>query len=127
MPGFAIAQLDTLPAVGCPCGTARRAFGDLPGALASVHLVDIKADSEVHHHRKTTEIYVVLEGEGEMELDGERVPVRPMSVIYIRPGCRHRAIGKLRLLNLPIPPFDPTDEYLDLPEDAGRPDADRRE
>jgi len=113
MPRFAIAQLDALPAVGCPCGQARRAFAELPGALATVHLVDIKADTERHHHQRTTEIYVVLEGEGELELDGVRVPVKPLTAVYIQPGCRHRAVGRLRLLNIPMPPFDPADEFID--------------
>lgn len=116
MPRFAIAQLDALPAVGCPCGQARRAFRDLPGAEASVHLVDIKVDSETHHHQRTTEIYVVVEGEGELELDGVRVPVKPLTAVYIRPGCRHRAVGRMRLLNIPIPPFDPADEHIDTEE-----------
>jgi len=60
-----------------------------------------------------TELYVVLDGEGEMELDGRRIPVKPMSAIYIKPGCRHRAIGKLRIINVPIPAFDETDEWFD--------------
>ena len=60
-----------------------------------------------------TEIYVILEGAGEMELDGERIPVRPMSSIMIKPGCRHRAIGQLRILNIAIPKFDPQDEWFD--------------
>lgn len=113
MPRFAIAQLDAIPSVPCPCGAARRAFADLPDGQATVHLVDIKLDAEPHHHQRTTELYVILEGEGEIELDGQRFPVRPMTAIYIRPGCRHRALGKLRLLNIPIPPFDPSDEYVD--------------
>jgi len=31
----------------------------------------------------------------------------------IHPGCRHRAIGHLKLINVPIPAFDPDDEYFD--------------
>ena len=112
-PRYTVAQLDALPAVDCPCGSARRAFGQLPNARASVHLVDIKCDAETHHHQRTTEIYVVLEGTGELELDGIRIPVKPLTAVLIRPGCRHRALGNLRILNIPIPPFDPTDEYLD--------------
>lgn len=112
-PHFAVVQLDQLPGVPCPCGTARRAFRDLPNAPASVHLVDIHADARTHHHQRTTEIYVVLEGEGELELDGQRIPVRPLTAVMIRPGCRHRAIGRLRLLNIPVPAFDPADEHLD--------------
>lgn len=45
-----------------------------------------------------------------MELDGQRVPVGPGSSILIRPGCRHRAVGSLTILNMPIPRFDPDDE-----------------
>lgn len=113
MPRYAVAQLDALPATPCPCGHARRAFGGLPDAPASVHLVDIKIDAETHHHQRTTEIYVVLEGEGFLELDGDRIPVKPLTAVMIRPGCRHRAVGTLRILNLPCPPFDPTDEFVE--------------
>jgi len=108
-----VVQLDSLPAVRCPCGLARRAFADVPGAVASLHVVDIQADSQAHYHRRMTELYVVIEGEGEIELDGERFPVKPLTAIYIPPGVRHRAIGRLRLINVPVPPFDETDEWSD--------------
>jgi mannose-6-phosphate isomerase-like protein (cupin superfamily) len=78
-----------------------------------MHIVDIQQDSRTHYHKKTTEIYLVLEGEGQIELDGKIFPVKPMTAIYIHPGCRHRAIGKLRILNVPIPPFDEADEWFD--------------
>ena len=48
-----------------------------------------------------------------MELDGERVPLKPMTSIFIKPGCRHRAVGKLRVMIVPIPAFDPADEWFD--------------
>lgn len=110
---FAIAQLDELDPVRCPCGYARRAFADVPDAPASVHIVDIEEDSRVHYHKVMTEHYIVLEGEGHIELDGERFPLRPMMSVMIRPGCRHRAVGKLRILNIPVPAFDPADEWFD--------------
>lgn len=112
-PRYALAQLDELEPVRCPCGVARRAFQDVSGAPASVHVVDILEDSRVHYHKTMTEHYVVLEGEGYIELDGERFPVKPLSSILILPGCRHRAIGKLKLLNIPVPAFDPDDEWFD--------------
>jgi mannose-6-phosphate isomerase-like protein (cupin superfamily) len=108
-----LVQLNELPPVSCPCGTARRAFADSPDNAASLHLVEIKEASRTHYHRHTTEIYLVLEGEGLMELDGQAYPVRPMTAIYIPPGCRHRAIGPLKIVNLPVPPFDPQDEWTD--------------
>jgi mannose-6-phosphate isomerase-like protein (cupin superfamily) len=60
-----------------------------------------------------TEIYYILEGEGQIDLDGERHSVRPGDAILIKPLCRHRAIGRLRVLNLPVPAFDPDDEWFD--------------
>ncbi len=113
MPQYQITQLDEIPPVRCPCGFARRAFGGLKGGLASLHIVQIEADSRTHYHKRMTELYLVLEGQGQMELDGKLFPVKPMTAIYIPPGCRHRAIGKLRIVNLPVPPFDPNDEWFD--------------
>jgi mannose-6-phosphate isomerase-like protein (cupin superfamily) len=110
---YSIAQLDDVASQPCPCGFTRRAFVDLPGAVASMHVVEIQSDSRTHYHKKTTEIYLVLEGEGKIELDGKVFPVRPMTAVYIQPGCRHRAIGKLRILNVPIPVFDEADEWFD--------------
>lgn len=110
---YHIAHLQEIPPTPCPCGQARRAFADLPDAAASVHLVDISADARSHYHQRMTEIYLVLEGEGHLELDGEQIPVKPMTAVYIRPGCRHRALGKLKIINIPVPAFDPADEWFD--------------
>lgn len=113
MANFEVAHFDEIEAVKCPCGFARRAFA-LPGnETATLHIVEIREDAKVHYHKEHTEIYLVLEGQGHMELDGERVPVRPFSTILIKPLCRHRAVGKLRIVNVCIPPFDPADEWFD--------------
>ena len=63
----------------------------------------------------TGKVYVVLEGEGHIELDGEIFPLTPLTSVVIRPGCRHRAVGNLTLLNIPVPAFDPEDEWFDDP------------
>ena len=111
---YMIEDLESLEPTRCPCGWARRAFADEPGRnAASVHLVKIDRDARVHYHKRMTEIYVILDGAGFLELDGERVPVKPMTAVYIKPGCRHRAIGNLTILNVPIPAFDPADEFED--------------
>jgi len=113
MANYLVAQLNEIPPIKCPCGLTRRAFAESPGTAASVHLVDIQEDARTHYHRQMTEIYLVLEGEGEMELDGKLIPVKPMTAIYLRPGCRHRAIGRLKIINIPIPAFDEADEWFD--------------
>ena len=110
-----IVHFNQIEPVECPCGHARRAFTDLNGSVASIHKVDISIDAQTHYHKKATEIYVILEAEpdAQIELDGERYPVEPMTTIYIRPGCRHRAVGKMKIINVSIPVFDPKDEWFD--------------
>lgn len=112
-PKFKIAQLDRLPAAKCPCGSSRRAFVTPDNPVATIHLVDIRTDARTHYHKKLTEIYLILEGKGFMELDGKRYPVKPLTTILIKPGCRHRAVGKMKIVNIPVPAFDPTDEWFD--------------
>ena len=110
---FALVQMDELEPVRCPCGDARRAFTNDADQVASLHVVEIRHDARTHYHKRLTEIYYVLEGSGEIELDGKRFPVRPGSAILIKPGCRHRAIGHMKIMNVPIPAFDPDDEWFD--------------
>ena len=112
-PNYRVAQLDQIPTVQCPCGHTRRAFADEPNGVATVHLLDVSIDARVHYHKKLVEVYIVLDGEGYLELDGDRVPLKPMTAVYIKPGCRHRAVGKLKIINLVVPPFDEHDEWFD--------------
>lgn len=110
---YRIVNTRSLPSTPCPCGTAKRAFTEDDDQIASLHVVNISQDSRVHYHKKMTEIYYILDGNGQIELDGMRFDVSPGSSVLIKPGCRHRAIGKLKLINIPIPAFDPTDEWFD--------------
>jgi len=113
MTNYQIEQMDQMSPITCPCGLTRRAFVDDPDQAATLHLLDVQADTQVHYHKNITEIYFILEGGGFMELDGERIPVQPYSAILIKPGCRHRAIGNLRVSLTAIPAFDPEDEWFD--------------
>jgi quercetin dioxygenase-like cupin family protein len=109
---FQLARLADIAPAPCPCGQSRRAFMNDANTVASMHLVEIKRDSELHYHRHMTELYYVLEGEGHIELDGQIHPLAPGTAVLIQPGCRHRAVGEnLKILNIPVPKFDPADEY----------------
>lgn len=110
---YQVVKMANIPAVDCPCGESRRVFTDASDRVLSLHMVDIKSDAVTHYHKKLTEVYYFLEGEGHMELDGEKVPIGPGSAILIKPGCRHRALGQLKVLVIPVPAFDPTDEWFD--------------
>ncbi|MGL4550985.1 MAG: cupin domain-containing protein [Gemmataceae bacterium] len=110
-----LADLAALAPVRCPCGWARRAFGDVPDAPATLHVVDIEHDARTHYHRDHTEIYYVLScgPDAALELDGERVPVSAGQAVLIPPGVRHRAATPMKILNVVVPPFDPADEHFD--------------
>ncbi|MCF2949751.1 cupin domain-containing protein [Paraglaciecola aquimarina] len=115
MKNYMIEHLDDIASVKCPCGDSKRAFVTPDNQVATLHMVDISEDAQLHYHKKMTEIYVILEAEegAYMQLDGEKVPVKAMTSIFIKPGCRHKAVGKMKILNMPIPAFDPQDEYFD--------------
>lgn len=113
MSNYLIAQLDEIDPLRCPCGFTKRAFATPDNSIASVHQVDIQLDAQTHYHKKMTEVYVVLEGEGAIELDGKTFRVKPMTAVMIKPGCRHRAVGKMKIINVAIPAFDPSDEWFD--------------
>jgi mannose-6-phosphate isomerase-like protein (cupin superfamily) len=113
MTNYEVVHFDDIEAVRCPCGHARRAFAAPDNSVATLHIVDSQTDSKAHYHKGHTELYLVLEGEGHIELDGQLVPARPYSAIMIKPLCRHRAVGTLRFVNVCIPPFDPADEWFD--------------
>ncbi len=113
--GYEISDFSELPGVDCPCGTARRAFADVADLPATIHVTEISADARLHYHRKLTETYYFLEcgPDARMQLDDEILPVHPGMCIFIRPGTRHRAIGRMRVLIVVFPKFDPDDEWFD--------------
>lgn len=70
-----------------------------------------------HRHLVTEEIYLLLEGAGEMEIDGERRAVGVGDAILIPPGARHTirctSPGPLRFLCMCAPPYTHEDTVLD--------------
>jgi mannose-6-phosphate isomerase-like protein (cupin superfamily) len=111
---YEIVELGALPGLACPCGTARRAFADVDSPL-TFHLTDISADAQLHYHQWHTETYYFLscESGAQLQLDNELIPVRPGLCVLIPPGVRHRAIGKMQVLIVSVPKFDPADEWFD--------------
>ncbi len=70
--------------------------------------------TERHYHARTEEIYFLLEGAGEMELDGEHRRVEPGDAILIPPGAWHQitAVGTLRFLCCCSPPYAHEDTFF---------------
>ncbi len=71
--------------------------------------------TERHYHRLSEEIYLIVEGEGDLEVDGERRHVVPGDAALIPPGARHTivATSDLRLLCCCAPPYSHEDTYFD--------------
>ena len=113
--GYELADFADIIGVACPCGTARRAFADVADFPATVHVTEISADARLHYHKTLTETYFFLEcdDDAQMQLDEELVPVRPGTCLMIRPGTRHRAVGKMKVLIVCVPEFDAEDEWFD--------------
>ena len=107
-----------IPGVPCPCGTARRAFADVPEFPATFHVTDISADAALHYHKRLTEVYYFLEcGPGaRMQLDDEVREVKPGMCILIPPGVAHgyKVVGPGEALLVYL-----TDRFYN-PEDEGR-------
>ena len=80
------------------------------GIAAWAHAVDIDG-AKPHYHKKTTELYYVLEGEGTVTLDGKKQEVKKGTIIHIPPGVVHGADGKMRVLVIGIPDIDDSDIY----------------
>lgn len=72
------------------------------GPAAWVHAVDIDG-AKPHYHKRSTELYYVLDGAGEVVLDGVVQPVVKGSLVHIPPGVVHGARGQMRVLVVGIP------------------------
>ena len=109
------ADFSAIEPVACPCGSARRAFQDVPEFPGTLHITEISENAQRHYHRNLTETYVVLkcEADAKMELDGEIISIREHQCIVIPPGVRHRALGRMTVLIIVLPEFDPQDEWFD--------------
>lgn len=110
---------DEAPKERSACGHRYRLLskGD-EGVAAWAHAVDVDG-AKPHYHKRATELYYVLEGEGQVVLDGESRAVRPGSMVHIPPGVVHAAVGRMRVLVVGIPDIDDDDVfYLEAEETA---------
>lgn len=68
-----------------------------------------------HYHKLAEEFYFILEGRGEMEIDGERSSVGPGDAILIPAGAWHTIVAEneLRFLCCCAPPYSHDDTYFE--------------
>jgi len=68
-----------------------------------------------HYHRRSEEIYFLLEGEGELEVDGERRHVGAGDAALIPAGAWHEIVATtpLRFLCCCAPPYSHDDTFFE--------------
>jgi len=112
--GYLIRRLHEAPTVPCPCGESTRPLTRTETPRCNLHVTFI-TDSVRHYHRRCTEVYYILEGQGKMELNGDIVDIEPGTVVYIEPHTRHRlwSDAGVRTVVFGVPALDPEDEYFD--------------
>jgi mannose-6-phosphate isomerase-like protein (cupin superfamily) len=112
--GYLIRSLQEAPTVPCPCGQSTRPLTRAETDVCNLHVTFIQ-DSTRHYHRECTEVYLILEGQGQMELNGDVVEIAPGMVVYIEPYTRHRLWSRegVRTVVFGVPALRPEDEYFD--------------
>ncbi|MGO9916545.1 MAG: cupin domain-containing protein [Isosphaeraceae bacterium] len=85
------------------CGQIRPLVEEADAAAAEIHHVEIQ-DAKLHYHERTDEFYYVIRGAGTMVLDDQEIALHEGVVVYVPRGVRHKAVGRLTILTVCIPP-----------------------
>jgi len=107
-----IRHVNEVNPVDCPCGKSTRILTKKDNPAISVHCTQIR-DAESHYHKRSTEIYYILEGKGTMLLEDNSIDLKPGLCIHIPPEIRHRVLGDIKTLVIAVPAFDASDEFFD--------------
>ena len=112
--GYMIRRLAEAPTVPCPCGQSTRPLTRDDTPHCNLHVTFIK-DSVKHYHKETTEVYLILEGRGRLELNDDVVEVEPGMVVYIEPYTSHKLTSAegVKTVVFGVPALRPEDEYFD--------------
>ena len=72
--------------------------------------------TQEHYHGKTEEIYFILQGTGQIRIEGEVRAVKPGDAIALPPGQRHKlwnlGKGEMRLLCCCAPCYEHADTFI---------------
>lgn len=113
-PGYFLRHLKDAPTVPCPCGQSTRPLTRADTPVCNLHVTFI-SDSVRHYHKECTEVYLILEGRGKMELNDEVIEIEPGQVIYIEPYTWHRLVSPegVRTVVFGVPALRAEDEYFE--------------
>jgi mannose-6-phosphate isomerase-like protein (cupin superfamily) len=107
-------ERDAAPFVTKDGSTIREYFHTERQSLAEASL-EPRQTTQRHYHERSEEIYLIVEGGGELEVDGDRREVAAGDAVLVRPGAWHELTaggGGVRLLCCCVPPYSDADTYF---------------
>jgi mannose-6-phosphate isomerase-like protein (cupin superfamily) len=90
---YRVVKIDDMEAIGF--GTFRRARAELGVTAFGLQVLDLPPNLDAypeHDHGEDgqEEVYFVLRGGGEVEIDGKRIALDPETAVSIKPGVRRK-------------------------------------
>jgi hypothetical protein len=90
---YRVVKIDDMEAIAF--GTFRRARAELGVSAFGLQVLDLPPNLDAypeHDHAEDgqEEVYFVLRGGGEIEIDGERIPLDPETAVSIKSGTRRK-------------------------------------
>jgi mannose-6-phosphate isomerase-like protein (cupin superfamily) len=90
---YKVVKIDDMEAIAF--GTFRRARAELDVSAFGVQILDLPPNLDAypeHDHAEDgqEEVYFVLRGGGEIEIDGERFPLDPETAVSVKSGTRRK-------------------------------------
>ena len=107
-------DVDASPFVTKDGSTIREYFHTGLQSLAEASL-EAGAATQRHYHARSEEIYLIVEGGGELEVDGERRRVLPGDAVLIPPHAWHELTAGedgVRILCCCVPPYADDDTFF---------------
>ena len=95
---------------------AGEALGNAKHQSLAVSVIPPGKHSAAHFHRDSSEILYILEGRGQLQVDGQSLEVKQGDTCLLEPGEVHSLYNTsdnldLRLLAITAPPWRATDAY----------------
>ena len=93
MSGYRVVKIDDMEAIAF--GTFRRARAELDVSSFGLQILDLPPNLDAypeHDHAEDgqEEVYFVLRGGGEVEIEGERIALDPETAVSIKAGVRRK-------------------------------------
>jgi mannose-6-phosphate isomerase-like protein (cupin superfamily) len=112
-----LASLDAVEAFVTKDGSTIRELHHTDAQSLAEATLEPSEVTQRHYHRLSEEIYFVIKGSGDMEVDGEHARVRPGDAVLIPAGAWHslenNGTSELRILCACVPPYSHDDTYFE--------------